>query len=152
MEEATPQVPAPVQEIVKKFPKSKLATLWPYIVGSILVVLGGVGVGQLLSTKGKVGGAKTVIVSAKPGANEAGVADPSAYKDTAEGLLEEGGIKGEGTYHLTRTGGKSQTVYLTSTSLDLSVFLGKKVQIWGQTLSAKYAGWLMDVGKIKVIE
>jgi hypothetical protein len=66
--------------------------------------------------------------------------------------LEEGGIDGEGTHHLVRDGGPSKSVYLTSTVIDLDSFAGKKVKVWGETISARKAGWLMDVGKIKIIE
>ena len=78
--------------------------------------------------------------------------DEKTFKDTAEGTLQEGGISGEGTHHLVRPGGDSQNVYLTSTVIDLQSFVGKKVQVWGQTVSARKAGWLMDVGKVKVLE
>lgn len=98
-----------------------------------------------LSGGGNVPGAVT-------GTNEAGLADESTFKDTATGKLEEGGVNGEGTHHLVRDGGPSQNVYLTSTVIDLSAFVGKKVQVWGQTIGARKAGWLMDVGKVKVVE
>ncbi len=139
----------PVSTIVKKFPAGGFKKFWPYILGSFLVVLLGVGAGWLL-TKNK--GSAAVAPGAKNTANVAGINDTSTFKDEAEGLLEEGGISGEGQYHLTRSGGVSQTVYLTSTSVDLSIFVGKKVKVWGQTLSARKAGWLMDVGKIQVVE
>jgi len=80
----------------------------------------------------------------------AGILDKETFKDTAEGMLREGGFEGEGSFHLERTGGESQNVYLTSTTVDLSEFIGKKVQVWGQTFDAKKAGWLMDVGYIEV--
>lgn len=80
----------------------------------------------------------------------AGILDKETFKDTAEGTLREGGFEGEGSFHLERTGGESQNVYLTSTTVDLSEFIGKKVQVWGQTFDAKKAGWLMDVGYIEV--
>jgi hypothetical protein len=41
---------------------------------------------------------------------------------------------------------------LTSTVIDLASFEGKKVKVWGQSLSGRKAGWLMDVGKVKVVE
>lgn len=91
-------------------------------------------------------------VASKPGAKEAGIADEATFKDSAEGTLEEGGVAGEGTHHLTREGGVSQTVYLTSTVVNLDDFIGKKVKVFGQTISAKKAGWLMDVGLVKVSE
>lgn len=148
-----PQAPNPVGNIVNKFPKSKLTAYWPYIVGAILVVVAGVGTGWLITSKGKLasGGSNTITPS-KSGAKEAGIMNEKLYPETAEGTLEAGGIKGEGTFHLVRSGGDSQTVYLTSTVLDMTDFVGKKVQIWGKTTSAKYAQWLMEVGRIKVIE
>ena len=114
------------------------------------MVLAGVGTGWLIAAKqGTAGG---IITKGTAGGKQAGVVDESKYKDTAEGILEEGGIKGEGTHHLVRPGGESQTVYLTSTSVDLQYVVGKQVKVWGQTTSARKAGWLLDVGKIKVIE
>jgi hypothetical protein len=48
--------------------------------------------------------------------------------------------------------GEDKYVYLTSTVIDLQSFVGKKVKVWGETLSGLHAGWLMDVGKIKVVK
>lgn len=139
----------PVTPIVNPISKGGSKKILPYILGSLLVVLVGVGTGWLIA--GNKDG------STNPGAVKttekmAGVKDTTEFKDTATGMLEEGGISGEGQYHLTRSGGVSQTVYLTSTSVDLSSFVGKNVQVWGQTLSARKAGWLMDVGKVQVVE
>jgi len=67
-------------------------------------------------------------------------------------MLEQGGIEGEGSHKLTREGGESQTLYLTSTVVDLEQFVGRKVQVWGETFAAQKAGWLMDVGRVKVLE
>jgi hypothetical protein len=83
---------------------------------------------------------------------EAGVSDEKTFKDTATGVLKQGGINGEGTHHLEREGGPSQYVYLTSSVIDLDSFVDKKVQVWGETISAAKAGWFMDVGKVKVLE
>ena len=66
--------------------------------------------------------------------------DIKTFKDTASGTLKNGGINGEGQFHLVRTGGDSQNVYLTSSSVDLSVFVGKKIKVWGETQRAQYAG------------
>ncbi len=76
--------------------------------------------------------------------------DTSTFKDMAEGIMAAGGIDGEGQNHLVRSGGDSQNVYLTSSSVDLSQFTGHKVKVWGQTQKAKKAGWLMDVGRVEV--
>lgn len=152
-----PQMPKPQISvsipIFKKFPKFDLKSSAPLIVGAIIVVIVGLGSGWLLSGKSKLlGGQTTVVPGAKTGPKEAGLADEATFRDSAEGILEEGGINGEGTHHLVRPGGESQNVYLTSTVIDLQSFVGKKVKIWGETISAKKAGWLMDVGKVKVIE
>jgi len=80
-----------------------------------------------------------------------GDGDPKVFKDTAEGVVREGGIEGEGQYHLERPGGESQNVYMTSSVVDLSQFEGKKVKVWGKTFDAQKAGWLMDVGIVEVL-
>lgn len=74
------------------------------------------------------------------------------FKDSAEGIVQAGGLDGEGTHKLVRAGGISQTVYLTSSVVDLDKFQNAKVKVWGETNTAQKAGWLMDVGRIKVIE
>lgn len=81
-----------------------------------------------------------------------GTNDTSTFPDTAEGVLKEGGLDGEGQYHLVRPGGESQNVYLTSSTVDLSLVLDKKIKVWGQTQKAQSAGWLMDVGRVEVLE
>lgn len=80
-----------------------------------------------------------------------GIIDKKKFKDSAEGILREGGIDGEGQFHLERPGGPSQNVYLTSTTVDLSQFIGKKIRVWGETFSAQKAGWLMNVGFIEIL-
>ena len=121
----------------------------------VLLVMAALGVGT---------GYGLALFSAKPGSalnqvmNSAslqkgqtfGTADSKTDKDTAEGTLKAGGIEGEGQYHLERPGGDSQNVYLTSSSVDLSQFIGKKIKVWGATQTAQKAGWLMDVGKVEV--
>ena len=83
--------------------------------------------------------------------SEFGVEDPGKA-DTAMGVVEAGGIDGEGTHKLLREGGPSQTVYLTSSVIDMESLVGVKVQIWGETVKAQKAGWLMDVIKVKVLD
>ncbi len=80
-----------------------------------------------------------------------GVNDSKSFSDIAEGELEKGGIEGEGAYHLVRPGGESQNVYLTSSTVDLSQMVGKKIKVWGKTQTAQYAGWLMDVGRVEIL-
>ena len=123
------------------------------IVGGVLVILVGLGVGWIFAGK-KINSSNTSnsvkSSSVKVSSDEAGVTDTSKLDGPVTGVLKTGGIKGEGTFHLERPGGVSQNVYLTSTIVDMNPFVDKKVQIWGQTQAAHYAGWFMDVSKIKV--
>jgi len=80
-----------------------------------------------------------------------GSSDASTFKDSAEGYLEAGGLDGEGSHHLLRDGGSSQTVYLTSSVTDLSKFEGMNVKVWGETFKGLKAPWLMDVGRVQVV-
>jgi hypothetical protein len=145
-------VPNAVGPIMKKFSFKNKHNL--YLAGAALgVVVLGVLTGWLLSGGLKSGSSSTgaTVPGAVESKTEAGLADESTFKDTATGTLEKGGISGEGTHHLVRDGGASQYVYLTSTVIDLGSFEGKRIQVWGETISAKKAGWLMDVGKVKVV-
>lgn len=94
----------------------------------------------------------TTNVSSAKAEKTVGIADKKTFKDSAEGTLKEGGVDGEGSFHLQRPGGESQNVYLTSTTVDLSQYLGKKVRVWGETFSAEKAGWLMDVGYVEILK
>jgi len=153
IQQATTQQATTPAPVVNKLPSGNKNTIL-IVVFSLIVVLAGVATGWLIS--GNVSGGSSSVGEAAPGvevsSNEAGSADESAFPDNAEGVLERGGIKGEGTHHLVRGEDESQYVYLTSTVIDLESFSGKKVKIWGETLSAESAGWMMDVGKVKVIE
>ena len=81
-----------------------------------------------------------------------GTKDEGTFRDSAEGILMSGGIDGEGSHHIERGENKSQWVYVTSSVVDLDMFVGHRVQVWGETNQGKKAGWLMDVGKLKVLE
>ncbi len=81
-----------------------------------------------------------------------GIVNKKTFRDKAEGVLKEGGIDGEGNFHLKRPGGESQNVYLTSTTVDLSQYINKKVRVWGETFKGEKAGWLMDVGLVEVLQ
>lgn len=74
------------------------------------------------------------------------------FKDTVIGTIEKGSINGEGTHTLIREGGKDQRAALTSSAVDLDLFVGKKVEIKGETNSSTKAGWFLDVGTIKILE
>jgi hypothetical protein len=128
-------------------PKSKKRGSVGTIIGFFfLVIVLGIGTGFGLNLMFGSGGGNTISSGKIYGSNDIG-----AFKDTAEGTLESGGINGEGEYHLVRVGGESQNVYLTSSSVDLSIFVGKKIKVWGQTQEGQTAGWLMDVGRVEVL-
>lgn len=139
--------------VVRKFESTKPVNK-NLILGiiSLVVVLAGIGTGYLLSGVGKKTAEIGTSGEIKNNTNEAGILDESKFSTTTEGVLEEGGIGGEGTYHLVRGVGPSQYAYLTSSAVDMSPFVGKKVKVWGETMSGKKAGWLIDVGKIKVVQ
>ncbi|MBA3723927.1 MAG: hypothetical protein H0W89_03450 [Candidatus Levybacteria bacterium] len=130
----------------------------PVMVLFILVLMAAFGVGTgygVASMSSAKPGEKSALPNAlnpnAPAKGETyGSDDTAAYKDTAEGVLKEGGIEGEGQYHLERPGGESQYVYMTSSTVDLSKFIDKKIKVWGATQTAQTAGWLMDVGKVEV--
>lgn len=137
----------------KPIPSSKSTSALPIVI-FVIVCLLGVGTGYLLyakSTAGKVRVAGKDVEVVKT-TTEEGVKDASTFKDTAEGTIKEndGKITTEGSYILVRPGGASQNIYLTSSVVDLSKYVDKNVQIWGETFQGRTAGWLMDVGRIKV--
>ncbi|MCW1949721.1 MAG: hypothetical protein KIH89_004780 [Candidatus Shapirobacteria bacterium] len=74
------------------------------------------------------------------------------FADSAIGVVKAGGISGEGTHTLEREGGKTQHAALTSSVIDLDLFIDKKVEVKGETNDSNKAGWLMDVGSIKILE
>ena len=75
-----------------------------------------------------------------------------SFKDSATGVIEKGSINGEGTHILIREGGLSQRASLISSTVDLDLFVGKKVEIKGETNASNKTSWLLDVGSLKVLE
>lgn len=147
------------KELIHNFDKENLKSAFtPKVILMLFgVVVFGVLSGYLLaSTSGNSLLGKKVQTNLSNGESVTkgtvvGSNDIKTFKDTAEGILKEGGIEGEGAFHLERPGGESQNVYLTSSSVDLSKFIDKKIKVWGQTQKAQTAGWLMDVGRIEVL-
>jgi len=148
-----------VEEVVMEPPKSKK------IIMPILLIVGivsGLGTGYILAQKKLLLAAnspESAILTQNPtsaGAVKAGdtfgTADEKTFRDDAEGILQPGGIDGEGSHHIERGDNKSQWVYVTSSVVDLDLFVGHRVMVWGETNSGKKAGWLMDIGKLKVLE
>ncbi len=132
------------------------------LIAGVVAILGGVATGWgsfgLFAQQSQGGGSNTSnpplqqIAGSNVKAGEVfGSGDSSTFTDFAEGYLESGGIDGEGSHKLLRSGGPSQTVYLTSSVTDLDKLVGMEVKIWGETFKGQKAGWLMDVGKIEVV-
>ena len=136
--------------------KKNSSSTKPLIFTIIIVLILGIGTGYIASniTSAAKKGSLSINNSSSGGTMgkgfTAGVSDTKSFPDTAEGTLQSGGIDGEGAFHLVRPGGDSQNVYMTSSAVDLTQFIGKKVKVWGQTQTAQKAGWLMDVGKVEV--
>ena len=120
----------------------------------LVMIALGIGVGYGASFFSAQTGTNIIPAALNPNAPVKGKmygnGDISVFKDTAEGILKNGGIDGDGQYHLVRPGGASQYVYLTSSVVDLSQFINQKIKVWGQTQKAQHAGWLMDVGRVEV--
>lgn len=125
------------------------------IIALVVIIVLGIGTGYFFAKKSGVintaslnnaGGSSSV-----PKGTIVGSSDTKTFKDTVEGVLEEGGSEGEGQFHLVRPGGDSQNVYLTSSIVDLSKYVKKKVKVWGETHAAQHVGWLMDVGRLEVL-
>jgi hypothetical protein len=141
--------------LVKKIDDNKKKfNFKPLLAILITIILGGA-TGYFLSTKKSVSGGPAVTADSQTAEVKKGVVvgitDEETFKDSAEGELKKGGLNGEGSHHLERPGGESQNVYLTSSIVDLDKFAGRKVKVWGETFSAQKAGWLMDVGKLQVL-
>ncbi|HNQ31657.1 MAG TPA: hypothetical protein PKG71_04090 [Candidatus Woesebacteria bacterium] len=150
-ESQTFQTPETVIKPIEKTPM--VATKIAGIILVVTFVLGsatGFMVAQLTPTSTQGTGGSASEVQRVDTETKAGIIDKKTFTDTATGVLREGGIDGEGSHHLER-GAKDQTAYLTSSTVDLSTYIGKKVQVWGQTNTAQKAGWLMDVGSVEVI-
>jgi hypothetical protein len=124
---------------------------WVVVFFASMLILG------LISGYFLVGGGKDQIIGRGGGKiikkeKIVGSTDSKIFKDSTEGILKKGGIDGEGTHHLVRKGGPDQTAYLTSSVIDMDQFVGKKVKVWGETFKAEKAGWLMDVGRLELLE
>jgi hypothetical protein len=127
-----------------------------FIYAIVLVAIFGIATGSVVAFIVPSNGLSTksqMMMSSDKNGNvrSAGLLDKNTFTDTAEGILKEGGFEGEGSYNLER-GAKDQTAYLTSSSVDLSLFLNKKVKVWGQTHTSQKVSWFMDVGYIELME
>jgi len=148
--------------LLKKMPSLKRqfkfkGALIPALV-IVAIILAGVVSGYFLANRGVARLAKITELTGGTkmvqGPKEVGIEDETLFPDSAQGRIEvnDSEVITEGSHKLIRPGGESQTAYLTSSVLDLNQFLGKCVQIWGETFQGQKAGWLMDVGRVKILD
>ncbi len=118
----------------------------------VVIILVGTGVGILAAKmKNKSGGMVSGSKVIKTG-TEMGVTDTRTFRDMAKGTLQKGGLSGEGTHHLVLDSNPQNSAYLVSSIVDLDQFVGKHVEVWGETQKASKVPWLMDVGRVKVLQ
>lgn len=149
----------PVQILRKVPPRltgTKLSRFFPIIL-IVVIVAGGIFTGLVLSSRSK---------NAKIAASRASIVEETlsgeqkqsfnqTFRDNAEGTVEKNDQLdkyAQGTHKLIRPGGEDQTAFLTSSVLDLNEYVGKKVKVFGETFGSSQVGWLMDVGKVEIIE
>lgn len=155
------KTPPVIKESSKPITQEPSSSLLPKIGLFVVIAALGLGTGYILNSQIGSGssinlGGEQLKTSIPPSGIKVGDVignpDEKTFKDKSTGVLEQGGINGEGSHRLLREGGSSQTVYLTSSVVDLDEFVGHKVTVWGETFAAQKAGWLMDVGRVKVEE
>ncbi|MBI2009716.1 MAG: hypothetical protein HYS86_00920 [Candidatus Chisholmbacteria bacterium] len=141
--------------LVKSMDLTKNKLSMKVVVIALGIVVAGIasGFGLNVATSGSLG-IKSTTEAGETGVKAGDVVGvtESTFKDSATGVLVRGGVDGEGSHHLLREGGPDQTAYLTSSVVDLNLFEGHKVEVWGETFDAQKAGWLMDVGRVKVLQ
>ena len=118
----------------------------------VVAVIGGGVTGYSITGKNGIGLASKLPTQSPKTA----IQDTGTFRDFAEGTLrarptpKNPGEYVEGSHILTRDG--AYPVALTSSVVDLSEYEGKKVKVFGETQKALREGWLMDVGRVEVIE
>ena len=150
-----PSTASPLKFVPKNISAGKLTKLVPIVV-VMLIIGAGVASGLVISSRVKSASTKTTQTSQEETVGEeVQKSFTQTFRDEAEGLIEKNDKLdkyAQGTHMLIRPGGESQTAYLTSSVLDLSEYEGKKVKVYGETFGSSQVGWLMDVGKVDVLE
>lgn len=122
----------------------------------VLLVSAALGVGSGVTLGIKQGPASSKVATILNTQPKSAQQDNRTFRDFAEGTIQ---VKptpkspseySEGTHLLQRESG--YPVALTSSVVDLSEYEGKKVKVFGETQKALKEGWLMDVGKVEVIQ
>ena len=118
----------------------------------VLIILLGTGVGYLVFrvSPPQIAGSSTGTMVKT--ATEVGSTDTKTFRDSAAGILKKEGLNGEGTHHLVLDTNPKNSAYLISSVVDLDEFVDKHIEVWGETFKGSKAPWLMDVGRVKIIE
>ena len=152
--DSSPTLVKPLEPIKTKLGMSKQLMIPLVII--LFGIVSGWGISRMsdfsVTTSGRLTSPESITANSLKVGEIVGVPDEKSFRDKAEGVLAEGGFEGEGSYHLVRPGGDDQNVYLTSSIVDISLFVGHKITVWGETFSAQKAGWLMDVGRVQIME
>ncbi|MBI2599043.1 hypothetical protein HYW40_02400 [Candidatus Curtissbacteria bacterium] len=121
----------------------------------VAVVGAGIASGLVLSSRSKNQAIAKASIEEENLTPEQKVSFNQTFRDQAEGKLEKNDQLdkyAQGTHRLIRPGGEDQTAYLTSSVLDLDQYVGKNVKVFGETFGSSQVGWLMDVGKVEVVD
>jgi len=134
--------------------QAKLAKILPYFIVVVIVALG-IGTGLVASSvqKAKAQNHQAKSIEEEELSPEQQQSFSQTFRDEAEGIIEKNDdfdTYAQGPWKLIRTGGESQTAYLTSSVMDLDEYIGKKVKVYGETFGSGQVSWLMDVGKVEV--
>jgi len=135
-----------------KTPQKKKVPFWIVIV--FVVIFGLTSGWYVASTQKPQVEHKTVEEVATKKGDVVGLTDKSTFQNEAEGILQrnEDGEYKEGSHVLLRDNNPILTVYLSSASVDLDLYVGKKVHVWGETHKGQKVAWLMDVGLLELVE
>jgi len=133
--------------------KAHLVKFLPFIIVIVVVSLG-IFSGLVFSSRNKAASGSAISQDEEL-SNETKQSLAQTFRDEAEGTVEKNDELdkyAQGTHKLIRPGGESQTAFITSSVLDLNEYEGKKVKVYGETFGSSQVGWLMDVGKVEVLE
>ena len=138
--EASPSLSQPELKRNNKLDMPK-KNLLPTAVIFVIVIIAGFLTGSWLKSRSGFKGTENVpeniqtnipTTGAKVG-DTYGSTDEKAFRDKVLGVVDKGGVSGEGTHKLVRPGGASQTVCISSTTIDLDLLVGHQVTLWGET-------------------
>lgn len=139
----------PLRSVPKK---NTIARFAPILVVVLVVILGAV-TGLVVSSRLKSEQITHQVIDEENLTPEKKEELQVVTRDQAEGTLEKNDKfeeTAQGQWKLIRSGGESQTAYLTSSFIDLDPYIGKKVRVFGETLGSSKVGWLLDVAKVEV--